>query len=140
MLTANRVDVWSAMIDDRPGALKAKLETLAMAGADLESLIARRVHDQPGKGIVFLTPLRGPLQLQAAEKAGFKKNHSVYSVRVEGPNEPGIAYRVTTALADEGINLRGVSAANLGREFAVFLAFDSEKDADRAVARLGLAV
>lgn len=140
MLTVNKVDVWSAMIEDRPGALKAKLEALAMAGADLEFLIARRVHEQPGQGIIFLTPLHGATQLQAAEKAGFKKNHSVCSVRVAGPNEPGIAYRVTTALADEGINIRGVSAGNLGREFAMFLAFDTEQDADRAVARLAMAV
>jgi hypothetical protein len=140
MLSVNKVDVWSALIEDRPGALKAKLEALAMAGADLEFLIARRVHEQPGRAIVFLTPLHGQMQLQAAEKAGFKRNQSVYSVRVEGPNEPGIAYRVTTALADAGINVRGVSAGNLGKEFAMFLAFDTQQDADLAVTRLGLAV
>lgn len=140
MLTVTKVDVWSTTIEDRPGGLKEKLEALAMAGADLEFLISRRLHEQPGKGILFLTPLQSPKQIKAAEQLGFKKNHHVYSVRVEGADEPGIGYRMTAALASEGINLRGVSAASLGREFAMFLAFDSEADADRAVARLSLAL
>jgi hypothetical protein len=140
MITATRIDVWSATIEDHPGGLKEKLEALAIAGADLEFLIARRLHEAPGKGIVFLTPLRNQREIQAAEKIGLKKNSHVYSVRVIGPDEPGIAYRVTVALADEAINVRGVSAGRVGREFVMFLAFDTENDADRAAARLNKAL
>jgi hypothetical protein len=43
---------------------------------------------------------------------------------------------VANALAAEGINLRGVSAAALGQEFVMYLAFDTERDAANAARRL----
>ena len=54
-----KVDVWAAEIDDRPGGLADKLEALAKAGASLEFIVSRRAPDKPGKGVVFLTPVRG---------------------------------------------------------------------------------
>jgi hypothetical protein len=52
-----RVDVWAATIEDKPGGLGQALATLRDAGADLQLIIARRA--EPGKGVVFVTPLRG---------------------------------------------------------------------------------
>jgi hypothetical protein len=40
---------------------------------------------------------------------------------------------MTRALAAAGINLRGVSAAALGRRTVTYFAFDSAADADNAV-------
>ena len=67
------VDVWAVSINDKPGALSEKLDTLAQAGADLEFVIARRSHEKPGKGVAFVTPVKGPKQIRAARKAGFEK-------------------------------------------------------------------
>jgi len=39
---------------------------------------------------------------------------------------------MTRALVDAGINLRGLSAAALGRRAVTYLAFDSATDADTA--------
>lgn len=136
MLTAGKVDVWTTTLADGPNALREKIEQLAMNGADLEFLISRRVHEEPGKSVVFLTPLTGDKQTQAAEKLGFKKTHSLHSVRVAGPDEPGIAYRITSALADQGLMLHGISAARMGNEFTMYLSFDSESAADEAANRL----
>jgi hypothetical protein len=41
-LLVERVDVWAATIQDRPGGLAEVLATLREAGADLQSIIARR--------------------------------------------------------------------------------------------------
>jgi hypothetical protein len=38
------------------------------------------------------------------------------------------------ALADAGINLRGLSAAAIGKKFVCYLALDTPQDADKAVA------
>jgi hypothetical protein len=43
---------------------------------------------------------------------------------------------MTKAIADAGINLRGLSAAALGRRSVSYLAFDSAADADNAVSVL----
>jgi len=126
------VDVWVATIDDRPGGLAEKLAPLAQAGANLEFVVARRAPDKPGTGVVFLTSLKGPAQLRAARNAGFEKSKSLRSVRIEGPDKPGVGAGVTQALADAGINLRGLSAAAMKRRFVMYLAFDSPTDATKA--------
>jgi hypothetical protein len=128
-----KVDVWVAEIDDRPGGLAEKLEALAKAGANLEFIISRRAPDKPGKGVVFLTPIRGTKQTRAATEAGFGTTDSLHSLRVEGPDRPGLGIKMTGALADAGINLRGLSAAALGRKSVCYFAFDSAVDAATAV-------
>ena len=128
-----KVDVWAAEIDDRPGGLADKLEALAKAGASLEFIIARRQPDKPGTGVVFLTPLRGTKQTRAASEAGLSTTGSLHSVRVEGPDRPGLGTKMTRALAAAGINLRGVSAAALGRRSVSYFAFDNADDAANAM-------
>jgi hypothetical protein len=132
-LNVTRADVWAASIDDRPGGLAEKLAALAEAGAQLEFVIARRAPDEPGTGVAFLTPLKGAAQIRAAKKAGFGRTESLHSLRVEGPDKPGLGARMTQALAQVGINLRGLTAAAIGPRCVVHLAFGSAADASKAV-------
>ena len=135
-LNVSRADVWAATIDDRPGGLAEKLDALAGAGANLEFIVARRMPEKPGKGVVFITPLKGAKQMKAAQAAGFEKSQGLHSVRIEGADKPGIGSKMTKALADAGINLRGISGAALGRKFVTHLALDTAEDAARALATL----
>jgi len=128
-----KVDVWAGEIEDRPGGLGEKLASLSGAGANFEFLISRRAADKPGTGVVFLTPIKGAKQKSAAQQAGLNTTDSLHSVRVEGPDRSGLGTKMTQALADAGINLRGVSAAALGRRAVTYLAFDSAADADNAI-------
>jgi len=132
VLNVTRVDVWAASMEDRPGGLAEKLGALAKAGAQLEFVIARRASERPGTGVVFLTPLKGSAQIGAAKKAGFEKTKSLHSLRVEGPDRPGLGAKMTQALAQAGINLRGLSAAAIGPRCVVHLAFDATADAAKA--------
>jgi hypothetical protein len=131
-LNVTRADVWAGSIEDRPGGLAAKLAALAEAGAQLEFVIARRAAEKPGTGVVFLTPLTGAAQIRAAKKAGLEKTKRLHSLRVEGPDQPGLGAKMTQALAQAGINLRGLSAAAIGRRCVVHLALDSAADAAKA--------
>lgn len=128
-LKVSRTDTWAATIDDRPGGLADKLAALAAAGANLEFIIARRAPEQRGSGVVFVTPLKGAKQIKAAEAAGFQKTASLHSLRVEGADKPGMGAKLTGALADAGINLRGLSAAALGNRSVTHLALDTAQDA-----------
>ena len=132
-LDVSRVDVWAASIKDRPGGLAAKLDALAQAGTDLEFAIARRESKKPGKGVVFVTPIKGAKQIRAAKKAGFAKTVSLRGVRIAAVDKPGLGAKLTKRLADAGINLRGLSAASIGRRAIVHLAFDSADDANKAM-------
>ena len=131
-LNVARVDVWAASIEDRPGGLAGKLAALANAGAELEFVIARRASEKPGTGVVFVTPLKGSAQIGAAKKVGFEKTTSLHSLRVDGPDRPGLGAKMTLAMAEAGINLRGLSAAAIGPRCVVHLAFDSTADAAKA--------
>jgi hypothetical protein len=132
-LVVERVDVWAATIRDKPGGLAVVLDELRKAGADLEFLVARRTAEDPGNGVVFLTPLRGDREVKAAATLGFNAMNSVESVRVQGENRPGIAAELTGRLAAAGLNLRGLSAAVIGTQFILYIGFDTAEDAAKAV-------
>jgi hypothetical protein len=128
-LNVSRTDTWASTIEDRPGGLADKLAALTAAGANLEFIIARRAPEQRGSGVVFVTPLKGAKQIKAAEAAGFQKTESLHSLRIEGADKPGTGARLTAAIAEAGINLRGLSAAAVGKRYVAHLALDTVQDA-----------
>lgn len=138
-LLVERVDVWAATILDRPGGLAEVLATLRDAGADLQSIIARRAPEEPGKGVVFVTPLQNDREIRAAAQVGFNVTRILHAIRVMGPNRPGIAAELTQKLAGGGINLRGFSASVIGTQFVAYVAVDSLDDANKAIEILEMA-
>ena len=132
-LKVQRVDTWAAPLEDKPGALATKLGALAKAGVNLEFVIARRAPDKPGTGVVFVTPIKGAAGSRAAREVKFQKTDRLHTVRVEGSDKPGQGATVIQALADGGLNLRGLSAAALAKKFVAFIALDTQADATKAV-------
>jgi hypothetical protein len=131
--SVRKVDVWAGEIADRPGGLASTLDAMTKAGANIEFVVARRAPDKPGTGVVFITPIKGAKQKAAAQQAGLGTSESLHSVRIEGPDKAGLGAKLTDALAAAGINLRGISAAALGRRAVSYLAFDSAADSETAV-------
>ena len=132
-LSVKRVDIWAASIKDQSGGLALKLTGLREAGADLDFVISRRAPEKPGTGVVFVTPLRGDREIAAAANLGFNVSNNLHSVRVMGDNKPGIAAKLTTKLAAEGINLRGLSVAVIGARFILYVALDTAADTVKAI-------
>ena len=132
-LKVSRVDTWAAAIVDKPGGLEGKLDALARAGANLEFVVARRAPDKPGTGVVFVTPLKGAKQIKAAKAAGFSKSKSLNAVRVEGPDKAGLGARIAHALAVADLNLRGLTAAAIGKLFVAHVALDTAAVAAKAM-------
>jgi len=123
------MDTWAAGMQDKPGALAEKLAALAEAGVNLEFIVARR--DKKKTGVVFVTPIQGAKQAAAAKKAGFAKTKSLVAIRVEGPDKKGMGAAITGAIAEAGINVRGVSAAAIGKKFVCNIALDTAADATK---------
>ena len=132
-LIAERVEVWATSIEDKPGSLANVLTGLREAGADLNFILARRAPEAFGKAEVFVTPLQGDVELGAAATLGFNLTARVHAVRVEGPNQAGIAAALAAQLAAAGLNLRGFSAAVLGTRFILYIGLDSAEDAAKAL-------
>jgi hypothetical protein len=131
-LKVTKIDVWSGEIQDQPGGLAGVLRKLADANADLEMVVARRQPDRPGAGMVFLAPVKGRKATAAAAIGGLSPATGAAALRVEGTNRPGLGAKMTGAIADSGINLRGLSAAVLGSRFVAYMSFDSPEGAEKA--------
>lgn len=132
-LLVEKEDVWACGLEDRAGALGDKLLALADAGADLDFVIVRRAPEKPGTGVVFVTPLRGDREIQAAAAAGFIVTSSLHSVRVEGDNESDVAAKLTKMVGDAGISMRGFSSAVMGTRYVAHISVDSAEDQDAVV-------
>jgi hypothetical protein len=127
-----KVDIWSSKIEDKPGGLAKVLGALGNAGANLDCVIARRDPAKSGTGVVFLTPVKGAAVRKAAQTEVLTPAENVATLKLEGDDAPGLGGRIATAIADAGINLRGVSAAVIGKKFVAYLGFDSAADATKA--------
>jgi hypothetical protein len=132
-LKAERVDTWAASVEDHPGGLATKLNALAGAGVNLEFVISRRAPEKPGTGVLFVTPIVGPQQSRVAKEMGFAKTASLQTVRVAGPNKAGYGVNIAEAIAAQGINLRGFTAAAIGNKFVAYLALDKANDVAKAL-------
>jgi predicted amino acid-binding ACT domain protein len=82
--------------------------------------------------VVFLTPLKGSAARKAAQAEGVAPAKNLATLKVEGDDAPGLGARIVAAIADAGINLRGVSAAVVGRKFVAYLGFENAADATKA--------
>jgi hypothetical protein len=133
-------DVWVGELEDRPGDLARVLKPVSTAKVDLEFMIARRAHDKPGKTVLFVATERGEEAAQAAQRCGLHRWSNAASIRVDGPNQPGLAVTIGQALGDAGINMRGISGAKLGEQAQIHIAFDSSEDAEKASSALAAAL
>jgi hypothetical protein len=113
MVKIEKIDIWTVEIEDKPGATTRPFNALAEAGADLQFVLARRQPDKPGKGILFVSPIKGAKQEAAARREGFAQRADVVGVRVEG------------------VNLRALIANVNGKQFVAVIAFHHQADADK---------
>ena len=126
-MNVSRVDVWAGTMSDKPGALAKKLTKLREGKANLRFVLARR--SRPGRGVLFVSPLKS----SAAKKAGLKKSPKLAGVRVMGKDRAGLGAKIVGALAEAGLNLRGLSTHVLAGKFTLYLALDSAAEANKAV-------
>jgi hypothetical protein len=133
----DRVHVWSGEVMDQAGGVAAKLTLLAQAGANLEFIYTRRLENQPGKGILYVAPITGALQLRAARSAGLSETDNPVVLRVEGDNQAGLAHRLTQQWALAGLSFQGLMMSVLGMKFVGYASFDTVADSNRAAAILG---
>ncbi len=94
-------------------------------------MIARRL-EKPGKGVVFITPLQGKEALDNASQAGLHRATHVATLKIEGPDRPGLGADLARAIAETGVNLQSLTAAVVNRKFVCFASFDSVADLERA--------
>jgi hypothetical protein len=135
-LKITRSEMWKATIDDQPGGAAAVLDPVAQAGADFEFAFARRAAEMPGKGLLFVSPVKGKKVVAAAQAAGLGVAPDMHMLRIEGGDKPGTTAAIARALAAAGISFRAFSATAVGRNFKGFLALDSAEDAARATSAL----
>ncbi len=137
-----RVHVYHAEVEDKPGGISAKLKTLAEAGAHLEYVYSQRSMTKPGMGDLYVAPLHGNGEVAAAKAAGLHEANEPIVMRVEGDDRTGLSGRLTQAWEIAGINLHGLVMSAVGGKFIGYATFDTVIDANKAatiLAELGTA-
>ena len=132
-LQIRRIQAWCGEVPDRAGSAAAKLAYLNEAGAELEFLFTRPNPLKLDTSVLYLAPITGPEQMQAARSAGLGPALDVAMLCVEGEVCPGIRYEIMSRLAIAGINLRGLAVSCVDKRFAAYLAFDSVETMTTAI-------
>ncbi len=133
MFTIKKFPIWSVEIDDVSGSTTGLYKILADAGADIEFSLCRPQSEKPGKAILFISPIKGKKQEDAARQADFIPRPDVVGVQVQGPNRVGGNFRLTAALAHANLGLRALVTTVDGERFTTVFALRSEADANAAV-------
>ena len=137
-----RVHVFHAEVEDKPGGIALRLKKLAEAGAHLEYVYSQRSIAKPGMGDLYVAPIHGNGELAAAKAAGMHEVGEPIVMRVEGDDKAGLGGRVTQAWEMAGINLHGLVMSVVGGKFIGYATFDTVADANKAatiLAELGTA-
>jgi hypothetical protein len=137
-----RVHVYHAEIEDKPGGISAKLKMLAEAGAHLEYVYSQRSDSKAGAGDLYVAPLHGTNELAAAKSAGLHEVSEPIVMRVSGDDKAGLSGRLTQAWELAGINLHGLVMSVVSGKFVGYVTFDTVADANKAatiLAELGTA-
>jgi predicted amino acid-binding ACT domain protein len=137
-----RVHVYHAEVEDKPGGIAAMLKQLAEAGAHLEYVYSQRSLTKPGVGDLYVAPLTGTAELKAAKAVGLHEVSEPIVMRVEGDDTAGLGGRLTQTWEMAGINLHGLVLSALQGKFIGYVTFDTPQDANRAatiLAELGTA-
>lgn len=132
-----RTEVWAADILNRSGMLARVLEALRNAQAELAFIISRRVTEHTSR--VFVAPIQGKQQQQAAHDVGLVPAVGMHVLRIEGPDRAGLAAEIARTIAAANVNIRGISAAVVGRKTVIYIAFAKESEliiAGKAVRKL----
>ncbi|MGD8453682.1 MAG: hypothetical protein PVJ57_17860 [Phycisphaerae bacterium] len=118
--------VCGGAIKDTTASLAETLRALSAGGLDLEMIVSRR--DQSGWALMFVSPLRSEKEMEVAEAVGLRREGTLQTLRIEGPDAHGLGARIATALADAGIEVRGYWALSLSDRAVTDIAFDDEED------------
>ncbi len=128
-----RISLWRTEVPSRPGALAEALEPLAQGNADLKVVRLRAARNGAGRHTVAVYGGEGKRAAMVARAAGFSLAPPT-TVLLEGDNRPGLAYAVANAIAWAGIGVRDLDAEVVGTRYSAILTFNSEADAEKAVA------
>ena len=132
-LKMTQIDVWAAEIRDEPGGLARTLGAVAESGADLDCVLARRMSEHDGRGVVFMTTLNDREKLDGAGQTGLHRVTHLATLKIEGTDHPGIGADLTRIVAEAGVNLHGLTATVIGRHFVCYASFDSVADMKTAL-------
>ena len=127
-----RAYVLAAELEDEPGGLVLRLKALADSGANLDCIVARRRPDKKGGGVVYVSTTNIKRLYKDAGEAGFVETPSAPTLKIEGPDRPGLGAELAKVIGDAKVSMNGLTATTTGHRFTCFIGFDTESDLESA--------
>lgn len=134
--TATKVKVRKVgPLPDRPGAIAEKLALAAANGVGLAAGIA--YSSKPGESCnAYVVLANEAAHGHLADQEGYPPDPESPAIMVTGDDAPGVGAEVTRKIAAVGVSLRVFCGLSFAGKFGLLLGFDTEADADKALAAL----
>ena len=130
-VTVKRISLWRKEAENKTGLLAETLEPLAKAGSDLGVVMGYRLPGNEARAAIELYPVSGKKVAAAATGTGLAAS-GIPTLLVEGDNKPGLAHKVTQAIAEAGVDLSFFVAQAIGRRYSAVIGFTNDADAKKA--------
>jgi len=102
MFTVKKFPIWSTEMDDVVGATTGLSKCLLMPELTLRFALGRPQGNKPGKALLFLSPIKGKEQEEAAKNADIVFRPDVVGVEVQGPNRKGGNFKTDRRFSARG--------------------------------------
>jgi hypothetical protein len=132
-LQIQRMQIWAGEIANRDGVAAGMLEHLARAGTRLEFVCTYPHLSNPERGVLYLAPITGAEQMQAARDVGLGPALDLVLLHVRGEAGRDLGRELMSRLAVAGIYLRGMAVNTSPEGFDAYLALDNADIAALAV-------
>ncbi len=133
-LKISKGHMWRGAIEDKPGSFAEALEHFAKAGLNLQIVAgwAPTAGNLKQTASMEVFPVTDEKSKQIAKEAGLKEMTDVVCLIVEGPDSPGLAFKMARAVADAGVNTRYALMQSVKQSFLACLGFQNDADAEKA--------
>jgi hypothetical protein len=129
-VTVKKIVLWRRELENRPGSLANSLKPLAHSGINLQILVGYAGHSDR-KGAMEIYPIIDAKAEDAAKEAGLQPMSDVQCLLVEGEDSPGLAHRITEAIAEQAINLEFIMLTAIGGKFSGVFATKTLSDIEK---------
>lgn len=125
--------LWRGDVQNRPGALADRLDSIARAGASLRVVMGYRRPGEHDRAVVEVYPIGTKKAAEAAGAVGLAPA-PLPALLVEGDDFPGLGARIARCLSTDGLNMAFLVTQVIGKRYSSVFGFESDEDTRRAAA------
>ena len=137
-LKISKGHMWRGQIEDKPGTFAEALKPFANSGSNLQVVAGWSQSSPTQKHMAGMEifPITDEKAKQSAKEAGLQEMTEIVYLIIEGEDSSGLAYKMTKAISEAGVNIRHAMLQSIKQSFVACFGFSTDADAEKAKAAL----